>query len=59
MTKIDFFPKLDDKVENQLEKSNDYKDWSFLINYHSFTLLASIFRKIKSKTVNPQSPEPP
>jgi endonuclease G len=29
MTKIDFFPKLDDKVENQLEKSNDYKDWSF------------------------------
>lgn len=29
MTKIDFFPKLEDKLENQLEKKNDYKDWSF------------------------------
>lgn len=29
MTGIDFFPKLDDKLENQLEKSNDYKNWSF------------------------------
>jgi len=27
--------------------------------YHSFTLLASIFIKIKSKIVKPQSPEPP
>ncbi len=29
MTGIDFFPKLADKIENQLEKSNLYKDWSF------------------------------
>jgi endonuclease G, mitochondrial len=29
ITGIDFFPKLVDKVENQLEKSNDYKNWSF------------------------------
>ncbi|TDP58650.1 DNA/RNA non-specific endonuclease [Flavobacterium dankookense] len=29
MTKIDFFPKLDDKLENKLEASDDYKDWSF------------------------------
>ncbi len=29
MTGIDFFPKLDDIIENKLEKSSDYKDWSF------------------------------
>ncbi|WP_338407974.1 DNA/RNA non-specific endonuclease [uncultured Flavobacterium sp.] len=29
MTGIDFFPKLDDKTENRLEKGNDYKSWSF------------------------------
>jgi endonuclease G len=29
MTGIDFFPKLDDKTENRLEKSSDYKAWSF------------------------------
>jgi len=29
MTGIDFFPKLNDKIENQLEKSSDYKSWSF------------------------------
>jgi len=29
MTGIDFFPKLDDKTENFLEKSSDYKSWSF------------------------------
>jgi endonuclease G, mitochondrial len=29
MTGIDFFPKLDDKTENRLEKSADYKAWSF------------------------------
>ncbi|TRX02445.1 DNA/RNA non-specific endonuclease [Flavobacterium gawalongense] len=29
MTGIDFFPKLNDKTENQLEKSSDYKNWSF------------------------------
>jgi endonuclease G len=29
MTGIDFFPKLDDKTENSLEKSSDYKAWSF------------------------------
>jgi endonuclease G len=29
MTGIDFFPKLNDKVENELEKSSDYKSWSF------------------------------
>lgn len=29
MTGIDFFPELDDKIENQLEKSSDYKNWSF------------------------------
>ncbi len=29
MTGIDFFPKLDDAIENQLEKSSDYKGWSF------------------------------
>jgi endonuclease G len=29
MTGIDFFPKLNDKTENSLEKSSDYKAWSF------------------------------
>lgn len=29
MTGIDFFPKLKDDLENQLEKSGDYKNWSF------------------------------
>lgn len=29
LTKIDFFPKLDDVIENYLEKSSDYKAWSF------------------------------
>ena len=29
MTGIDFFPKLPDTTENKLEKSRDYKDWSF------------------------------
>lgn len=29
MTGIDFFPKLDDKTENNLEKNSDYKAWSF------------------------------
>ena len=29
MTGIDFFPKLDDKIENNLEKASDYKAWSF------------------------------
>lgn len=28
-TGIDFFPKLEDKIENLLEKTNDYKKWSF------------------------------
>jgi endonuclease G len=29
MTGIDFFPKLNDKIENTLEKNSDYKAWSF------------------------------
>lgn len=29
LTGINFFPKLDDSIENQLEKSSDYKNWSF------------------------------
>lgn len=29
MTGINFFPKLDDKIENRLEKTCDYKAWSF------------------------------
>ena len=29
MTGIDFFPKLDNKTENRLEKNSDYKAWSF------------------------------
>lgn len=29
MTGIDFFPKLNDKIENSLENSLDYKTWSF------------------------------
>lgn len=29
LTGIDFFPKLDDKTENQLENASDYKDWNF------------------------------
>ena len=28
-TGIDFFPQLDDKIENALEKNSDYKSWSF------------------------------
>lgn len=29
ITGIDFFPNLDDSLENELEKSSDYKSWSF------------------------------
>lgn len=29
LTGIDFFPKLEDRTENQLEKSSDYKSWIF------------------------------
>lgn len=29
MTGIDFFPKLPDSIENDLERKIDYKDWSF------------------------------
>lgn len=29
LTSIDFFPNLPDELEDQLEKSSDYKDWSF------------------------------
>ncbi|MFN7044668.1 MAG: DNA/RNA non-specific endonuclease [Flavobacterium sp.] len=29
MTGIDFYPNLDDAIENQLESKSDYKDWSF------------------------------
>lgn len=29
MTGIDFFPRLNDKIENSLEKTSDYKSWSF------------------------------
>lgn len=29
MTGIDFFPRLPDNVENKLEQSSDYKNWSF------------------------------
>ncbi len=29
LTGIDFFPELDDAVENELELKSDYKDWSF------------------------------
>ncbi|WP_395061542.1 DNA/RNA non-specific endonuclease [Flavobacterium sp.] len=29
MTGIDFYPKLNDAIENKLEKANDYKGWSF------------------------------
>jgi hypothetical protein len=55
-TGIDFFPKLDDATENALEKKITKTGVS---NYHSLTLLASIFRKINNRIVKPQSPEPP
>lgn len=29
LTGIDFFPELDDTIENTLEANSDYKDWSF------------------------------
>nr|WP_315208668.1 DNA/RNA non-specific endonuclease [uncultured Flavobacterium sp.] len=29
LTGINFFPKLNDNIENQLKKRNDYKNWSF------------------------------
>lgn len=29
LTGIDFFPELEDRIENKLEASSDYKDWSF------------------------------
>ena len=29
MTGIDFFPQLEDKIENSLEKNSNYKNWSF------------------------------
>jgi endonuclease G len=29
ITGLDFFPKLDDKTENQLESNSNYKNWSF------------------------------
>jgi len=28
LTGIDFFPNLDDLVENEIESSKNYKDWS-------------------------------
>ncbi len=42
--------KIKDAASTAHAKQNDY---------HSFTLFASIFRKINSKMVKPQSPEPP
>lgn len=29
MTRLDFFPRLQDNIENKLEQSSDYKGWSF------------------------------
>lgn len=29
ITGIDFFPNIEDSIENKLEKNKDYKDWSF------------------------------
>ena len=29
LTGIDFFPELEDAIEAELEKSTDYKKWSF------------------------------
>jgi endonuclease G len=29
LTGIDFFPELEDTIENKLEASRSYKDWSF------------------------------
>jgi endonuclease G, mitochondrial len=29
MTRLDFFPKLEDALENRLEKNSNYKSWSF------------------------------
>jgi endonuclease G len=29
LTKIDFFPQLDDQLEKRLEKESDYKKWAF------------------------------
>ena len=29
LTGIDFFPQLEDSLENKLESSSSYKDWSF------------------------------
>ena len=29
LTGIDFYPNLEDGIENQLESKSDYKDWSF------------------------------
>ena len=29
ISSIDFFPNLPDDLENKLEKSSDYKNWSF------------------------------
>lgn len=29
LTGIDFFPKLEDKIENKLEKNTDYSAWIF------------------------------
>ena len=29
LTGIDFFPELDDTIENDLESKSDYKGWSF------------------------------
>ena len=40
-------------------KNQAIKNGVFNLNYHSFTLLASIFKKINSKIVNPHKPDPP
>ena len=29
LTGIDFFPELDDQIENKLESNSAYKNWSF------------------------------
>ncbi len=59
ITGIDFFPKLDDESKTIWRKPAITRLGVLIKNYHSFTLLASILIKIKSRMVKPQSPEPP
>jgi hypothetical protein len=53
------FPALEDSIEDELERSTERSPLSdkIALSYHSFTLLASIFKNINNRIVKPHNPE--